>query len=226
MERNSFIFYRSWWESIKDLPENTQLEVFRALTTYAIDGENVDFKEVTARVIFGLMKPQIDANNKRYANGCKGAEGGKLGGRPRRNTPKDTPELNFENAQPKEKPEPQQNPKETPNENENDIYIQEKESIEKKGEPSSPSRTPFKKPTLEELENYVRDNSLNVDCQRFLDYYESCGWRIGSKTMRDWQAAARNWSRKENEDKGRGAAEQNGSNLYRNGSKSYNETKF
>lgn len=34
-----------------------------------------------------------------------------------------------------------------------------------------------------------------VEAQRFWDYYESNGWKVGRNPMRDWRAAARNWQR-------------------------------
>ena len=34
-----------------------------------------------------------------------------------------------------------------------------------------------------------------VEAQRFWDYYESNGWRVGRNPMKDWKAAARNWQR-------------------------------
>ena len=36
-----------------------------------------------------------------------------------------------------------------------------------------------------------------MDPQGFVDYYTSNGWKVGSHTMKDWRAAARNWARKE-----------------------------
>lgn len=34
--RESFIFYNSFYESIKELPNEAQLEVFKALSEYAL----------------------------------------------------------------------------------------------------------------------------------------------------------------------------------------------
>ena len=34
-----------------------------------------------------------------------------------------------------------------------------------------------------------------IEAQRFWDYYESNGWRVGRNPMKDWKAAVRNWQR-------------------------------
>lgn len=54
-----------------------------------------------------------------------------------------------------------------------------------------------KKPTLEEIQNYINEENLNVDAQVFYDYYESNGWKVGRNTMKDFKATLRNWSRKQ-----------------------------
>ena len=56
-------------------------------------------------------------------------------------------------------------------------------------------RKVFKKPTLDEIEAYIQDNSLNVNAQSFFDYYESNGWKVGHNGMKDYKATLRRWSR-------------------------------
>lgn len=102
--RDSFIFYRSFAEAIGSLSNRDRLRLFDALIAYALDDVEPDLSGA-ARGMFMLIRPQIDANNRRYENGKKGAEHGSKGGRPK--NPKETPN------------EPQENPKETPNENVN-----------------------------------------------------------------------------------------------------------
>lgn len=60
----------------------------------------------------------------------------------------------------------------------------------------SPSRAKFQKPTLQELQEFAfAENLTNVDCNRFFDYYESNGWKVGRNAMKDWRATLRNWNR-------------------------------
>ena len=69
--RESFIFYSSFVEAIDELPEDIQLKVYQAISHYAIYGEECNLSGI-AKAVFALIKPQIDANNKRYIDGCKG----------------------------------------------------------------------------------------------------------------------------------------------------------
>ncbi len=53
----------------------------------------------------------------------------------------------------------------------------------------------FKKPTLEELQNYCKEKDYKIDCEYFIDYYESKGWVVGKSPMKDWKASVRTWVR-------------------------------
>lgn len=53
----------------------------------------------------------------------------------------------------------------------------------------------FQKPTIEEVKAYCEERQNGIDPQRFIDYYESNGWRVGKTSMKDWQATIRNWER-------------------------------
>jgi len=53
----------------------------------------------------------------------------------------------------------------------------------------------FKKPSIDEIRGYCHERKNHVDPQRFLDYYESNGWRVGRNAMQDWRAAIRTWEK-------------------------------
>ena len=57
----------------------------------------------------------------------------------------------------------------------------------------------FKKPTLEEVELFILDNSYQdeVNAEVFYSYYESKGWKVGKSPMKDWKAAVRGWASRE-----------------------------
>lgn len=47
----------------------------------------------------------------------------------------------------------------------------------------------FRKPILEEVQNYIQENFLPVDANEFYNYYESNGWKVGRNPMKNWKAA-------------------------------------
>ena len=180
--RDSLVFYRSFYEAVKDLPAEEFKDAVSAIMEYGLNDEE-QAPSGAAKVFLIMAKPLIDANNKKHENGKKGAEFGKLGGRPKKETPR-KPQEN-----PKETPKkPQENPNRTPNVNV-DVNVNEniKESEEKK--------LRFYPPTLEELKKYIADNKYNVDPERFIDYYTANGWTVGKNRMKDWKAVVRNWDR-------------------------------
>lgn len=59
-------------------------------------------------------------------------------------------------------------------------------------------RARFVKPTVDEVTAYIIDAKLSINADAFVDYYESKGWVIGSASMKDWKATARNWHRRDN----------------------------
>ena len=61
-------------------------------------------------------------------------------------------------------------------------------------EEETPKRVRFVPPTAEEVNAYCSEKHLSVDAQRFVDFYASKGWRVGSSPMKDWKAAVRNWA--------------------------------
>ena len=53
----------------------------------------------------------------------------------------------------------------------------------------------FKKPTLEEVKEYCLERKNNVDAERFVDYYEANGWKVGKNSMKSWKACVRTWEK-------------------------------
>ena len=86
MRRDSFVFYRSFFEMAEEIAnEGERLRALEALLDYGLNGKVRKLQKGSmSSVLFGAFKPQIDANNERYLNGKKGAEHGAKGGRPKK----------------------------------------------------------------------------------------------------------------------------------------------
>lgn len=55
----------------------------------------------------------------------------------------------------------------------------------------------FVKPTIEEISSYCAERGNGIDAQRFYDFYESKGWRVGNQRMKDWKACVRTWEQRQ-----------------------------
>lgn len=66
--RDSTIFYRSFYEAIKELPAQNQSEVYTAIFEYSLNFSETQLTGLS-KTIFTLIKPQLDANLKRFRNG-------------------------------------------------------------------------------------------------------------------------------------------------------------
>jgi hypothetical protein len=82
MERDSMVFYRSFIECIVKLEEQfdseTAMQLVKTIAYYALDGELKELPPIID-LMFTSIKPQIDANTKRFIDGKKG-------GRPKKTT--------------------------------------------------------------------------------------------------------------------------------------------
>ena len=68
--RDSLIFYRSFYEAMKELPLEQQWEIYNAIFSYWLDFQEVELNWIS-KTVFTLIKPQLDANIRKYKNGTK-----------------------------------------------------------------------------------------------------------------------------------------------------------
>ena len=125
----SMVFYKSFYDAIKGLEPALQAEVYNAVFEYGLYGNMQDISPI-ATTIFTLIKPQIDANNKRRENGKKGAEYGKLGGRPKKDNGNKTPKKPLTNGEQTPNVNDNVNVNVNDNDNENDnVKVNDKKHI-------------------------------------------------------------------------------------------------
>ena len=173
----SFVFYRSFAEALNELPAEQYKEVMVALSSYALDGAlpDTDCMSQIARMVFTLVKPQIDANTKRRENGSRG-------GRP------SAKPLVSENTDNKKPMVSKKASNEKPNANANaNVNANANEKSKR-----------FAPPSVDEVAAYCRERKNRVNPQQFVDFYASKGWRVGNQPMKDWKAAVRNWEQRDN----------------------------
>lgn len=121
--QNSFVFYRSFLGAIREMEEDDQLAMFRAICDYALDGKEPALQSAIQRAVFAVIRPSIDTNNAKR-------EGGKRGGRPKSRTEKtmlQTAEtIGFEETNlPGKGFDSQNHPKQTFSKTENNVDVDE-----------------------------------------------------------------------------------------------------
>ena len=78
-----------------------------------------------------------------------------------------------------------------------------------RGETKSPR---FTKPTIEQVQEYIKEKGYPIDAQRFFDSNEAKGWVVGKfqTPMKNWQAAVRTWVNRRNDDDGQVSSRRGG----------------
>ena len=89
--RESFIFYKSFYDSMKELDPKDQAKIYEAIFKYQFENKKIELTGIP-KVIFTLILPQLEANNKRYENGKKG--GAPIGNKNASKTTKKQPKNN------------------------------------------------------------------------------------------------------------------------------------
>lgn len=222
--RDSFIFYKSFMDSIEKIPQTKYKylllesiikvglfseESMEKLESFCVETEQKLSKNYAVLAIFLSIKPQLIANYKKYINGCKGAEKGALGGAPHGNknaqktTPKQPPmKMNNVNVECRMK---MNNVNENVNENDNvtsivPIEVKEKKETNNNSVIISKEKkvsNNFISPSLEAIKEYIEENKYPLNAEDFYDFYSSKGWMVGKNKMKDWKAAVRMWSRRD-----------------------------
>ena len=96
MNRDSFIFYKSFFEAIRDHDSKNRLLLYDAICNKDLYDKETELRGI-AGTLYKLIKPQIEANTKKYSDGKKG-------GRPKIKTTGYQKEktTGFENKKPNE----------------------------------------------------------------------------------------------------------------------------
>ena len=193
--KDSFPFYRSFADALRDLPANYKIALLDALMDYGLEMKEPDFGgDAVLSALWVQMAAQLDAVWVRTLNGYKGKDYGVQGGAPAGNQ-----NASKERTTPKQ---PQNNPKTTPNININvnanenvNVNANEKENEkEKVNVANAETATP---PTAEAVSLYFSSIGLtDAEASKFYSQYESRGWtdKDGRKVV-NWKAIADYWAK-------------------------------
>jgi len=88
---------------------------------------------------------------------------------------------------------------------ENNVTSRDSNGIEKKREEKNrldqiridknrkEKKAPFKKPSIQEISEFLKELNSSEDAERIYYFYESKGWMVGKNKMKDWKASVRGW---------------------------------
>ena len=221
MIRDTMVYYRSFRESLRELPPDLYKVVSETIFDYAFEGiaPGADSNAV-AKALFIAIKPVIDNAHNRY-DAC--VENGRKGGAPKGSRNNPSGKAGEPNQRPNQRPN--QEPNQEPN-----LYKDKDKDVDKdkdidskgdcKGEPTNAEgndtsvttstdkpcdgttkRTAFVVPAIEIVKDYfstIKGGDTDAEC--FYDHFTANGWKVsGKSSMKDWKAAARNWMRRKSE---------------------------
>lgn len=216
MIRDTMVYYRSFRESLRELPPDLYKVVSETIFDYAFEGiaPGADSNAV-AKALFIAIKPVIDNAHNRY-DAC--VENGRKGGAPKGSRNNPSGKAGEPNQRPNQRPN--QEPNQEPNlYKDKDVDKDVDSKGDCKGEPTNAEgndtsvttsadkprrgttkRTAFVVPSLEIVKDYfstIKGGDTDAEC--FYDYFTANGWRTGKNPIKDWKAAARNWMRRKSE---------------------------
>lgn len=169
----------------RKLPMEDRLRLYDAMLDYGETGVVPELEGPLA-LLWDYFQPQLELDNARYESiRAKRAKAGRLGGLASRHAKQEEQMLAEEASEaiPTQTNPTQSSPK-------------QREEKEKEGAKPPVCNKRFVPPKAEEVAAYALDTGLTLEPEEFVDYYTSTGWRVGKHTMKDWHAAARNWSRR------------------------------
>ena len=70
--RKAFLFYRSFYDAVKDLDTETKAKIIEASLIYGLDGVEPTNLSAEQKAIFTLIKSKIDDADTKRMNGMKG----------------------------------------------------------------------------------------------------------------------------------------------------------
>lgn len=191
MVNDKFMFFENFKSTADKLPDDMRLKFYDALTDYVFKGLEPEDQVIAALV--NAFKPSLDKVERRGGNNNPHGQNQHSEVKTGQNRSKvfnigQTEELSGQNEGKKDQEGRSfletETETETETEVKNNLTVIKKEKSAKK----------FQKPTIDEIKAYCEETKNIIDPVRFLDFYESKGWKVGKSSMTDWKAAVRGWA--------------------------------
>lgn len=223
----SFTFWANYHDVAMEISPEQQGEFYRAVIDYIFDGTDREAElPFEAKVAFKCVKPSLKRSKTRSENGacrssrdaveetCEEPAQAPADAEPEANTALACDTCESKNEVACTPCESKSEAKDEQNESKTQASLRLSSSLSSRegaraGAPAQAQpkvratvkpkarSKPFRPPTPEQVSAYAAQQGLAIDARRFCDYYESKGWTVGKNPMRSWQAAVRNWARRD-----------------------------
>lgn len=201
---DKFTFRTGWAAILKGLPAEVRLEVWDAVSEYAMTGD-VPVMSETARVAFEFIRLDIDDEAaRREATAAKRREAAR-----RRWEHREAERKEDKDAAATDAGTTGAAPGTAPAKKEqaaggNSLFGDEADAASGNDMPAGGTAkkkqqkraAPFRPPTADEVRTYCARMGYDIDPDMFMNFYESKGWMVGNNKMKDWQAACRTWAQR------------------------------
>ena len=190
--KNSFILYCDIGQHLELLSDEDAGLLFKGIVHYADTGEPPQLPPMAA-MAFSFIRAQIDRdqekwNTTREKRRAAGKSGGLKSGESRQRS-NEAKEANASNPKQNEADEADNVNVTVP------VPVTVITNREKADKPPRPRFTPPSE--NDAIAYFCEQGSSAAEAKSFIDYYAANGWKVGGRSsMKDWQAAARNWLRR------------------------------
>lgn len=193
--KNSFILYCDTGQHLELLSDEDAGLLFKGIVHYADTGELPQLPPMAA-MAFSFIRAQIDRDQEKWnitreKRRAAGKSGGLKSGESRQRS-NEAKEANASNPKQNEADEADNVNVTVPVTGNVPVTVINREKTDK------PPRPRFTPPSTDDAITYFcEQGSSAAEAKSFLDYYAANGWKVGGRaTMKNWQAAARNWIRR------------------------------
>lgn len=192
MNKDSFVFRRDWFTALEGLEDSVRHEVYDAIMRLVFKGESSILSPIAETAMLFIL-PQIERDRDRYNSICEqrkvfGSKGGLA-----------KASISYQKL-----PFASKDKQTLANASNNDNDIQDTNvsmSIEEKDTNVSKKKKSFVRPTIEEVEAYIREkNYVGIDAEAFVNYYDASGWMRGKTKITSWKSCLATWNRNNKKD--------------------------
>lgn len=220
-DKNGFLLYKDLIKTVQKLPLDKAGELFMHILKYVND-ENPETDDLIIEIAFEPVKQKLKRDLKKYEETKEKNRENALK-RWQKEKPTESNGIKKNTTACDRMPD---NTKHADNDNDNDSgtdtgndtdtdILLEKESKEenlikeffpddKKQESEerkkvAPKKEKFRPPSVDEVQVYCNERQNGIQAFKFVNFYQSKGWKVGNQPMKDWKAAIRTWEQKNKE---------------------------